>query len=147
MYRKILVVTFGTELSNKAVTQAAQLAQAVGAKLLVLHVRSPVEAPAHVEGGALATLGAEKFSQEIYEEERKLLERAAAIAAKMGVTAQTAFIANLQPYEAIIKVSQEQGCDVIVMATRVRHGIPGYFLKSETQKVLEHTDTPVLVVR
>ena len=147
MYRKILVVTFGTELSNKAITQAAQLAQAVGAKLLVLHVRSPAEVPAHVAGGALATLGAEKFSQEIYEEERKLLERAKAIAASMGVTAQTAFIANLQPYEAIIKVAQEQECDIIVMATRVRHGIPGYLVKSETQKVLEHSDIPVLVVR
>ncbi len=147
MYRKILVVTFGTELSNKAVTEAARLAQAVGAKLLVLHVRSPVEIPHHVEGGALSRLGEEQISKEIYEEERKLLERATKIAAANGVKAETAFIADLQPYEAIVRVSEAQQCDVIVMATRIRHGIPGYFVKSETQKVLENTEIPVLVVR
>ena len=147
MYRNILAVTFGTELSNKAVKEAARLAHAVGAKLLVLHVRSPVDIPHHAEGGALTRLGAEKITQEIYEEERKLLERATDIAASAGITAETAFIADLSPYNAIVRVSQEQQCDLIVMGTRIRHGIPGYFVKSETQKVLEHTETPMLVVR
>ena len=147
MYRNILAVTFGTELSNKAVKEAARLAHAVGAKLLVLHVRSPVDIPHHAEGGALSRLGGEKITEEIYEEERKLLERATDIAASAGITAETAFIADLEPYEAIIRVSREQQCDLIVMGTRIRHGIPGYFLKSETQKVLEHAETPMLVVR
>ena len=147
MYRKILVVTFGTELSNKAVKEAAQLAQAVGAKLLVLHVRSPVDLPHHAEGGALTRLGGEKIEEEIYEQERRLLESATQTAASIGMTAETAFIDDLLPHEAIIRVSREQQCDLIVMGTRIRHGIPGYILKSETQKVLEHTDTPVLVVR
>ena len=147
MYRKILAVTFGTELSDKAVKEAARLAHAVGAKLLVLHVRSPVDIPHHAEGGALSSLGEEKISEEIYEEERKLLDKATAMAAAIGITAETAFIADLETYEAIIRVSQEQQCDLIVMGTRIRHGIPGYFVKSETQKVLEHTETPMLVVR
>ena len=147
MYRKILAVTFGTALSDKAVKEATRLAQAVGAKLLVLHVRSPGDIPHHAEGGALSGQGGEKITQEIYEEERRLLERAMDMAAAAGITAETAFIADLVPYEAIIRVSQEQQCDLIVMGTRIRHGIPGYFLKSETQKVLEHTETPMLVVR
>ena len=147
MYRKILAVTFGTELSDKAVKEAAQLAQAVGAKLLLLHVRSPLDIPHHAEGGALSGLGEERITDEIDEEERKLLERSTKIVASIGITAETAFIADLLPYEAIIRVSQEQQCDLIVIGTRIRHGIPGYFVKSETQKVLEHTETPVLVVR
>lgn len=147
MYRKILVVTFGTELSNKAVKEAAQIAHAVGARLLVLHVRSPVDIPHHPEGGALSGPGEKEITEEIYAEERKLLEKAVEIAASAGITAETAFIADLQPHEAIIRVSQEQQCDLIVMGTRIRHGIPGYLVKSETQKVLEHTETPVLVVR
>ena len=147
MYRKILAVTFGTELSEKAVKEAARLAHATGSKLLVLHVRSPVDVPHHVEGGARTVLGREKFKEEIYEQERKLLERASRITDAAGVAAETAFIDGLEPHSAIIRVSQEQECDLIVMGTRIRHGIPKYFLKSETQKVLEHTDTPVLVVR
>ena len=147
MYRKILVVTFGTELSNKAVKEAAQLANALGAKLLVLHVRSPLDIPHHAEGGALSRFGEEKITEEIGEVERKLLDAAMEIAASVGIKAETAFIADLLPYEAIIRVSQEQQCDLIVMGTRIRHGIPGFFVKSETQKVLTHTETPMLVVR
>jgi nucleotide-binding universal stress UspA family protein len=133
-------------LSDKAVKEASQLAAAVGARLLVLHVRSPLDIPDHAEGGALSLFGEEKITQEIDEQERKILDRAVEIAASNGVDAEPAFIADLMPYEAIIRVSQEQQCDLIVMGTRIRHGIPGYFLKSETQKVLEHTGTPVLVV-
>ena len=147
MYRKILVVTFGTELSNKAVKEASQLANAVGAKLLILHVRSPLDIPHHAEGGALSRFGEQKITEEVYEQERKFLDGAVEIAASIGVNAETAFIADLLPYEAIVRVSQEQQCDLIVMGTRIRHGIPGYLVKSATQKVLEHTGTPVLVVR
>ena len=46
-----------------------------------------------------------------------------------------------------MRVAREQKCGLIVMATRVRHGIPGYFTKSTTQKVLEFCDIPVLVMR
>jgi nucleotide-binding universal stress UspA family protein len=147
MFRKLLVVTFGTALSNKAVKQAAQLAGGLGATLLVLHVRSPVDIPHHAAGGAMAGSGKYRITEEINEEERMFLDGAVAIAASAGVTAETAFIADLVPYEAIIRVCQEQQCDMIVMGTRIRHGIPGYLVKSETQKVLEHTDIPVLVVR
>lgn len=147
MYRKILVVTFGTELSNKAVKEAARLAHAVGAKLLVLHVRSPLDVPHHADGGALSRLGEERIMDEIYGEERKLLEGAVEIAASLGVEAETAFIADLAAHEAIVRVSQEQQCDLIVMATRIHRTIPGFLVQSQTQKVLANTTTPVLVVR
>jgi len=147
MYRKILAVTFGTELSNKAVREAAQLARAAGAKLLLLHVRSPLDIPDHATGGALSRLGEDKITEEIVDEERKFMDGAVAIAASIGIEAETAFTADLRPHEAIIRVSQEQHCDLIVIGTRIRHGLPGYLVKSATQKVLEHTATPVLVVR
>lgn len=147
MYKKILVVTFGTALSNKAVKEAAQLACAVGAKLLVLHVRSPLDIPDHAEGGALSRLGEKKITEEIDKEERRFLDTAMEIAASSGITAEIAFVADLVPYDAIVRVAQEQQCDLIVMGTRIRHGIPGYLVKSETQKVLERTETPVLVIR
>jgi len=147
MYRKILTVTFGSELSNKAVTEAARLAKALGARLLVLHVRSPLDIPDHAEGGALSRLGEEKISEEIAAVERQFLDGAVQIAAANGVIAETAFIADLSPDEAIVRVAQEQQCDLIVMGTRIRHGIPGYFVKSTTQKILGETTIPMLVVR
>jgi nucleotide-binding universal stress UspA family protein len=147
MYRKILAVAFGTDLSMKAVKEAAQLAKGLTAKLFVLHVRSPMDIPHHVEGGAISRFGTEKITDEIDREERKFLEAAVALAASVGIEAETGYVTDLSPYKAIIRVAQEQHCDLIVMGTRIRHGIPGYFVKSETQKVLAHTEIPVVVVR
>jgi len=147
MYRKILAVAFGTELSIKAVKEAARLARGLAARLFVLHVRSPMDIPHHIEGGALSRIGAEKIADEIDQEERKFLEAATELAASLGIEAETGYVADLSPYKAIIRVAQEQHCDLIVMGTRIRHGIPGYFVKSETQKVLAHTEIPVVVVR
>ena len=147
MHRKILAVTFGTELSIKAVTEAVQLAKDLKAQLFVLHVRSPVDIPHHVEGGALSRGGEEKIADEIDQEERKYLEVLATLATTAGIEVQTGYVTDIAPYKAIIRVAQEQHCDLVVMATRIRHGIPGYFVQSETQKLLAHTDLPVLVVR
>jgi len=147
MYRKILAVAFGTDLSIKAVKEAARLAQGLAAELFVLHVRSPLDVPHHVEGGALSRAGAQTMAAEIDQEERKFFEGVVELASSAGIEVQSGYVADLSPYKAIIRVAQEQHCDLIVMGTRIRHGIPGYFVKSETQKVLAHTDIPVVVVR
>jgi len=147
MFKNILVATDGSVFSNKAVETAARLAQSLGAKLLVLHVRSPLESPHHVEGGALHTLGVKAALQEIEDEESRLLEAAVNIAAAQGVKAETAFVGAYSAYEAVIRIAGEQHCDLIVMASHGRRGIAGLLLGSETQKVLTHTSVPVLTVR
>ena len=147
MHRKVLAVTFGTELSLKAVKEAARLAKGMAARLFVLHVISPMDIPHHVEGGALTRIGAGKIADEIDQEERKFLEGMVELANSFGIEAEAGYVADLSPYKAIIRVAQGQECDLIVMGTRIRHGIPGYFVTSETQKVLAHTEIPVVVVR
>ena len=147
MFQDILVPTDGSDFSNKAVSTAARLAHSLHAKLLVLHVRSPIESPHHVEGGALTQLGGNVVMQEIEDEERKLLDAALEIAAANGTTAKTAFVAGYSTYDAIIRIAREQHCDLIVMASHGRRGLSGFLIGSETQKVLTHTSIPVLVVR
>ena len=147
MFKHILVPTDGSDFSNKAVSAAARLAHALQAKLLVLHVRSPIESPHHVEGGALTHLGGKVVMQEIEDEERKLLDAAQEIAAANESAAETAFVAGYSTYEAIIRIAQEQRCDLIVMASHGRRGLSSLLIGSETQKVLAHTAIPVLVVR
>ncbi len=147
MFKHILVTTDGSGFSNKAVSTGARLAKSLGAKLLLLHVRSPIESPHHIEGGALSNLGGKVMMQEIEDEERKLLDAALEIAAADGASAEPAFIAGYSTYDAIIRIAREQSCDLIVMASHGRSGISGLLLGSETQKVLTHTTIPVLVVR
>jgi nucleotide-binding universal stress UspA family protein len=146
MFQHILVPTDGSDFSNKAVSTAAQLAHALHAKLLVLHVRSPIESPHHVEGGALSQLGGKVVMQEIEGEERKLLDAALAIATADGAQAETAFVAGYSTYEAIIRIAREQHCDLIVMASQGHRSLSSLLLGSETQKVLAHTTIPVMVI-
>ncbi len=147
MFKNILVPTDGSDFSNKAVATAARLAQSLQAKLLLLHIRSPIETPHHVEGGALSSLGGDVVMQEIEAEERQLLDAAQVIAAAEGIKAETAFVAAYSVYETVIRIAGEQHCDLIVMASHGRRGISGLFMASETQKVLNHTTIPVLTVR
>jgi nucleotide-binding universal stress UspA family protein len=147
MFKNILVPSDGSDFSNKAVSTAARLAHALQAKLLVLHVRSPIDSPHHAKGGALTQLGGKIIMQETEDEERKLLEAAVKLAAANGAAAEAAFVAGYSPYDAVIRIAREQHCDLIVMASHGRSGISGFLIGSETQEVLTHTAIPVLVVR
>jgi nucleotide-binding universal stress UspA family protein len=49
--------------------------------------------------------------------------------------------------EAIIATAKKNKCDLIVMASHGRKGIKRLLLGSETQQVLTHSHTPVLVLR
>jgi nucleotide-binding universal stress UspA family protein len=148
MYKHILVPTDGSELSIHAVREASRLAAALGSKLLILHVRSPLEMPHHVEGGALTRLPGSVLQEEVEAEERALMERAVKVASDVGVSATPAFINGTSPYQTILKVAAEQKCDLIVMASHGRRGLTDLLIASETKKLLTHVvSTPVLVVR
>jgi nucleotide-binding universal stress UspA family protein len=54
---------------------------------------------------------------------------------------------DASPWEAIIRVARDEGCDLIFMASHGRRGMAGLLLGSETQKVLTHCKVPVLVVK
>lgn len=147
MFKHVLVPTDGSSFSNRAVAAGAGLAQALGAKLLLLHVRSPVVSPHHVEGGALSSLDSSAQMREIEAEERALLDAALGIAISVHPEAQTAFVAGYSIHDAIARIAQEQGCDLIVMASHGRRGITSLLLGSEAQKVLTHSTIPVLIIR
>ena len=66
-------------------------------------------------------------------------------AKQAGVSCNTIQIENAQPYKAIIATAADKGCDLIVMASRGRSGLSALVLGSVTNKVLTHTNTPVLV--
>ena len=70
-----------------------------------------------------------------------------AMAAAEGVNADTDTVVSEVPYEAIIDAADRHGCDLIFMASHGRRGIAGLLLGSETQKVLTHSNIPVLVYR
>jgi nucleotide-binding universal stress UspA family protein len=68
-------------------------------------------------------------------------------AALEGLACAGHTIEALHPWEAITDYANTQGCDLIVMASHGRRGVSALLLGSETQKVLTHSNVPILVVK
>ncbi len=144
MFKRILVPTDGSEITQKAVTTALTMARSFGASVCAIAVREPFPYSAISE--MQPTPPQEFFdAQERIATQRLKAVTEAALAA--GVQASTESVEAGHPWEAIIESAQRNGCDLIVMASHGRRGVSALLLGSETQKVLTHTTTPVLVVR
>lgn len=144
MYKHILIPTDGSEISAKAVEQAIALAKLTGAALSALSVKEPFPYSAISEMQPTPP-------QEFYDaQERIASARVKSVvdgAAAAGVMCTATTVEALHPWEAICDHAKANGCDLIVMASHGRRGVAALLLGSETQKVLTHTATPVLVVK
>ena len=144
MFQRILVPTDGTDITKKAVETAIGLARAMGAKLYTLSVKEPFPYSAISEMQPTPP-------QEFYDaQERIAATRVQAVrdaCSAAGLACEAMTVEALHPWEAIIDYAKEQGCDLIVMASHGRRGVSALLLGSETQRVLIHTTTPVLIVR
>jgi nucleotide-binding universal stress UspA family protein len=144
MFNRILVPTDGSDITKKAVAKAIQLAKSVNARLYTLSVKEPFPYSAISE--MQPTPPQEFFdAQERIAAARVKEVREAAEAAGLVCEAHT--VEALHPWEAIIEHARRQECDLVVMASHGRRGVTALLLGSETQKVLTHTQVPVLVVR
>ena len=70
-----------------------------------------------------------------------------ALATQAGIPCRTVCETSDNPYDAILRTADAQGCDLIVMTSHGRKGLAAVLLGSETRKVLTHARIPVLVVR
>ena len=144
MFKRILVPTDGSDLTQKAVTAAIGLAKSLAATLYTLSVKEPFPYSAISE---MQPVPPQEFfdAQERIASERVNAVRDACKAAGQPCEAHT--VEAVHPWEAIIEHAASNACDLIVMSSHGRRGVAALLLGSETQKVLTHTTIPVLVVR
>jgi nucleotide-binding universal stress UspA family protein len=144
MFKRILLPTDGSEITNKALNTAVSLAKSMGATLYAISVKEPFPYSAISEMQPTPP-------QEFFDaQERIAAKRVQAVtdACKAaGVTCQAHTVEALHPWEAIIDHAKRMDCDLMVMASHGRRGVSAMLLGSETQKVLTHSTVPVLVVR
>jgi nucleotide-binding universal stress UspA family protein len=145
MYKNILIPTDGTEFAEKAVQYAVQLAKTLGATITGVTVTQPFTVVA-VEG-VMISQTPDDYDRWSKEMAAKRLAPIKAACEKAGVACKTVHVESFQPYEGIIQAAQDNGNDLIVMASHGRRGVSALILGSETQKVLTHSTVPVLVVR
>lgn len=147
MFKKILVPTDGSELSNSTVRRAVAFASEANAGIVFFYAQPDFPMPIYGEGALIDPTTPEQFAQAAANEAARILEAARSVADASGVAAVTDTVVNEIPYEAIIDAANRHGCDLIFMASHGRRGLASLLLGSETQKVLTHSTTPVLVYR
>ena len=144
MYKRILVPTDGSDITQKAISTAIRLAQSLGAAIHVIGVKEPYPYSAISEMSAIQPQQFMDAQERVAARHIKVVTDACD-AAKVPCKAHAVEAAN--PWEAIIDAAKSQECDLVVMASHGRGGVSALLLGSETQKVLTHSKVPVLVVR
>jgi nucleotide-binding universal stress UspA family protein len=147
MYKHILVATDGSKLSQKAVTHAIALAQALGAKMTVFYASPDYPLPAYADGVVYEPVSKKEYAALANQEAEKILSAIAQKAEAGGVECATVHTIAPAPWEAILAAAKKAKADAIVMASHGRRGVSALLLGSETQKVLTHSKIPVIVVR
>ena len=145
MFKHLLLPTDGSELSQAAIRQGVRFAKASNARVTGVSVTPEFHVltfnTTMIEDTKEVFLAESRAQAQV---NLALLKKAADEA---GVSCDTEVAVSDHPYEAIIRVAEDKGCDLIMMASHGRHGAQALLLGSETQKVLTHTRIPVLVYR
>ncbi len=144
MFKRILVLTDGSELSNKAVEGAARFAKPLGATLVITTVTEPYS---YTNLSEYRPESIEQYEDRMSSEAQERLNAARKLAEDLGVVATTTMVKSFSPGEAIIDQAKRNDCDIVFMASHGRKGLAAVLLGSETQKVLTNSHIPVMVYR
>ena len=139
MYDKILVAVDHSEISDRAVLAARDLAALSKGEVWVLHLR---EREVAVKTGAAMTTESE-------DDANVAVSAAVEVLTQAGVKAHGEIRTTLFGYAAreIVDDAIEHDADVIVMGSRGRSDLVGLMLGSTAHKVIHLTDRPVLIIR
>jgi nucleotide-binding universal stress UspA family protein len=64
-----------------------------------------------------------------------------------GVACAIRHVKDQFPAEGILEAAKAQGCDLIVMASHGRRGVSRLLLGSQANRVVTHSEIPVLICR
>jgi nucleotide-binding universal stress UspA family protein len=146
MYRKILIATDGSDPSMKASRYGVKLAKSLASRVTVLYVINETAI-----SKAMASLVGRGFSEE---DLRRTLKNSAegivAEVSKMGDAAGVCVEPLIREGDPALRILDEAGIeevDLILMGSHGEGGISSRLIGSVAQKVLNWSETPVMVVR
>jgi nucleotide-binding universal stress UspA family protein len=139
MYDRILVAVDHSELSDRAVLAARDLATLSHGEVWVLHLR---EREIGFKTGV-------PVMDETKDDASAAVSAAVDVLTQAGVKAHGEVRNTLLGYAAgeIVDDAKEQDVDIIVMGSRGRSDLTSFILGSTAHKVMHLADRPVLVIR
>ncbi len=142
MYKRILIPTDGSGPSEAAVKVGLELAHSLQAEVTLLYVVEPVVARILI--GPETVPYYPELTRDLEVTGKQALERAEGFAQYLEVSVKTELQLG-SAAQVIVEAAHQH--DLIVMGTHGRSGLDRLLLGSVTQKVLQRSPKPVLVVR
>jgi nucleotide-binding universal stress UspA family protein len=143
MYKRMLVPLDGSELAERALPYAKELAIHLGSEVILINVRMPAENPDEPEHRFYISKMAAATEQDI--------KKSPALPPGQKVKVESAIIGSpgllTHPAEEIVDYAEKENVSLIVMATHGRTGIRRWTLGDTANKVARASKCPVLLIR
>jgi len=142
-FRKILIPIDGSRYSMQAAEYGIKMAKIYGWEVLAFYVidETTVESLAH-----LSEKDPPDIRRDLRRDGENCLHDLAELASREGVKLET-LIQEGTPHQAIVNVAKQEGIDLIVIGKVGQRGPRRILIGSVTERVIEATPCPVLVVR
>ncbi|MDF0590003.1 universal stress protein [Candidatus Methanocrinis natronophilus] len=146
MYRKILIATDGSEASKAAEREGIKLAKYLGSEVGVLNVINEMAI-----SKAIAALIGRGFSEEdlrrtLKDSAEEIVTDAAKVGEDFGLRVEP-LIREGDPAIRILETAAIEGAGLIILGSHGEGGISSRLIGSVAQKVVNWSETPVMVVR
>jgi nucleotide-binding universal stress UspA family protein len=146
MYGSIVVGTDGSDTAKEAVRQAAELARALEARVILVSAYEPVpESRLRQERTEVPTdvswmVNPREDVQAVLDEEAERIKAG-------GVSDVETYAREGDPADAILDVAEEKQADLIVVGNKGMTGARRFLLGSVPNKVSHHAPCNVMIVR
>lgn len=156
MFKRLLVPLDGSRFGSRALTYASEIAHHFGAEVVLIQVVKPATPVATTTGmtpGIASPSTAELAAQAALEEDKRNSARAKRyLSGKIRGLKSRDIKASYQvivgdPAQSIMKFSQKEHMDLVVMTTHGKSGLKRAIMGSVADVVIRESGKPVLVVR
>jgi nucleotide-binding universal stress UspA family protein len=144
LMKRILVPIDGSTLSGEAIREAFELARALPAEVILLHVVPDPGLPNTVDGVWMDT---DAIHKDLRQRGRGLLKEAVQELASVTTRPLMRDALGEHPADVIVRLSNEEQVDLIIMGTHGRAGLERLLMGSVAERVAHHALAPVMLVR
>jgi len=143
--KKILVPVDFSDRSEICLAKALEIAENVGSKIVLLHVVEKKED--ELLNMYLSKEQLEKINDDIKTHaENQLDELIAKVGSGKSIDIEKRVVFGI-PYDVIVRLTEEEDFDLVVIASHGRSGIEKFFYGSTTEKVVRRAACSVLLVK
>ena len=146
MFQHLLLPTDGSQLSRETAARAVSFAKVGNVRITALYAKV-VGHPADDYIDLAHPAAVERLLARSEEKAKEYLGYIKKLCKNAGVECATLAVVSDTPWEAIVKVAEDNDCDLIFMAKHSRGGLSSLLVGSQTYRVLTHSSVPVLVFR